>query len=374
MTLPRSAAAGQDVGCLVSSDPPPDRRRARAPVSRPDQARSSAAGGHVRRGGAGRPSARRWCSASRPPPPGGRRRAAGRVQRRPGVRARAGDRRADRTWPAAPPTTGSATTSSARCAGWAWTPRCRTPVGAGGRPAVSGGAGGTRSARVRNVVALLPGTAPTGRVFLVAHYDSVQVGPGGNDDGAGTATILETARALTAGPRPRNDVVFVLTDAEEACLCGAAAFAAAAPAGAPTAAWCSTSRPAAAPARSSCSRRRRRNADAGRRLRPGRAAPGRHLVRGRGLPAAAQRHRLHRRSWTRASPGSTPPTSTARAVYHTPLDTPAAMDRASLQHHGDNALALAREFGRHRPGDAGRRRRRHLLPGARRRWSATRAG
>ena len=37
------------------------------------------------------------------------------------------------------------------------------------------------------------------------------------------------------------------------------------------------------------------------------------------------------------------------AIYHTPLDTPAAMDRGSLQQHGDNALGLAREFGRHRP-------------------------
>ena len=39
-----------------------------------------------------------------------------------------------------------------------------------------------------------------------------------------SSAILETARALTAGPRLRNDVVLVLTDAEEACLCGAKAF------------------------------------------------------------------------------------------------------------------------------------------------------
>ncbi|MEK8109221.1 M28 family peptidase [Micromonospora sp. M12] len=94
---------------------------------------------------------------------------------------------------------------------------------------LSGAAGGATLARVRNVVARLPGTASTGRVFLVAHYDSVQTGPGGNDDAAGTSTILEVARALTTGPRPRNDIVFVLTDAEEACLCGAAAFAASHP-------------------------------------------------------------------------------------------------------------------------------------------------
>lgn len=38
------------------------------------------------------------------------------------------------------------------------------------------------------------------------------------------SAVLEAARALTEGPRLRNDVVFVLTDAEEACLCGAEAF------------------------------------------------------------------------------------------------------------------------------------------------------
>src|SRR5258705_631942 len=84
--------------------------------------------------------------------------------------------------------------------------------------------GGFQMARVRNVVALLPGTDSTGRVILVAHYDSVQVSYGANDDGAGVSSLLETARALAAGPRSRNDIVFVFTEAEEACLCGAEAF------------------------------------------------------------------------------------------------------------------------------------------------------
>lgn len=91
---------------------------------------------------------------------------------------------------------------------------------------IGGGGGAVSMAHVRNVVAVLPGAAPTGRVILVAHYDSVQNGPGANDDGAGVSSILEVARALTAtGFTPRNDIVFVLTDAEEACLCGAEAFA-----------------------------------------------------------------------------------------------------------------------------------------------------
>ena len=80
-------------------------------------------------------------------------------------------------------------------------------------------------ARVRNVVAVLPGTEPTGRLFLMAHHDSVETGPGAADDAAGVAALLEAVRALTAGEPLRNDVVVVLTDAEEACLCGAAAFA-----------------------------------------------------------------------------------------------------------------------------------------------------
>jgi len=82
----------------------------------------------------------------------------------------------------------------------------------------------TEMASVRNVVGVLPGTDPTGRVFLVAHHDSVETGPGASDDGAGVSSLLETVRALTQGPRLRNDVVVVFTDAEEACLCGAEAF------------------------------------------------------------------------------------------------------------------------------------------------------
>src|SRR4051812_48917282 len=43
---------------------------------------------------------------------------------------------------------------------------------------LSAGRAGIGVGRVRNVVTLIPGSAPTGRIFLVAHYDSVQAGPG----------------------------------------------------------------------------------------------------------------------------------------------------------------------------------------------------
>ncbi|MBM7082331.1 M28 family peptidase [Micromonospora humidisoli] len=209
---------------------------------------------------------------------------------------------------------------------------------------LSGAAGGATFARVRNVVARLPGTASTGRVFLVAHYDSVQTGPGGNDDAAGTSTVLEVARALAAGPRPRNDVVFVLTDAEEACLCGAAAFAASHPLAADGGVVLNLE------ARGSTGpvimfETSRNNAELVAAF--GRGAP--HPV---GTSFAVEIYR--------ALPNDTDFTAfldndfvglnaayiDGGAIYHTPLDTPAAMDRGSLQMHGDNALGLAREFGR----------------------------
>jgi hypothetical protein len=82
----------------------------------------------------------------------------------------------------------------------------------------------TRLVQVRNVLAKLPGTASTGSVVLMAHYDSVSVAPGAADDGASVAMLLETARLLKAEPPLRNDVIFVITDAEETGLNGARVF------------------------------------------------------------------------------------------------------------------------------------------------------
>ncbi len=90
---------------------------------------------------------------------------------------------------------------------------------------------------VQNVVAVLPGgsrSAPA--VLVMAHYDTVPASPGAADDTVGVAAALETARALTSpdivtpyaspgvqGPRAR-DVIFLITDGEEAGLLGARAF------------------------------------------------------------------------------------------------------------------------------------------------------
>jgi hypothetical protein len=80
-------------------------------------------------------------------------------------------------------------------------------------------------APVANIIARAAGDNRPDALLLVAHYDSVPAGPGASDDGIGVATLVETARALR-GEHFRNPIVFLITDAEEAGLIGAEAFAA----------------------------------------------------------------------------------------------------------------------------------------------------
>ncbi len=77
---------------------------------------------------------------------------------------------------------------------------------------------------VENVLARLAGTSGGKAVLLVAHYDSVPNSFGASDDGSSVAALLETLRALKAGPPLKNDVIFLFTDAEESGLLGARAF------------------------------------------------------------------------------------------------------------------------------------------------------
>jgi acetylornithine deacetylase/succinyl-diaminopimelate desuccinylase-like protein len=88
---------------------------------------------------------------------------------------------------------------------------------------------GTRyreAGRVQNILARLTGTQRNGKaVLIMAHYDGVEAGPAASDDGAGSAALLETLRALRARKKPlTHDVIALFTDGEEAGLLGAAAF------------------------------------------------------------------------------------------------------------------------------------------------------
>ena len=77
---------------------------------------------------------------------------------------------------------------------------------------------------VENVLGRIPGTNNNGSFVMTAHYDSVYSGPGAADDGSGVITMLETARALMAGPRLQNDIVFAFTGDEERGMKGIRAF------------------------------------------------------------------------------------------------------------------------------------------------------
>lgn len=78
-------------------------------------------------------------------------------------------------------------------------------------------------AELANVLAIVPGKKERVRLALLAHYDSVPAGPGAGDDGQGTATLLEIARALRAAPADES-VALVFTDGEELGLLGARLF------------------------------------------------------------------------------------------------------------------------------------------------------
>jgi hypothetical protein len=85
------------------------------------------------------------------------------------------------------------------------------------------------AASVENIVARLQGSGNGKSVLLVAHYDSVPTSFGASDDGAGVATLLETARALKTLPQPKRDIIFLFTDGEEMGLLGSEGFVAESP-------------------------------------------------------------------------------------------------------------------------------------------------
>lgn len=70
-----------------------------------------------------------------------------------------------------------------------------------------------------NVLAVLRGDSSRRPILLATHYDSVSAGPGAGDAGSCVAALLETARAIDAqtadDPSVRCDIWFLFTDGEE---------------------------------------------------------------------------------------------------------------------------------------------------------------
>lgn len=195
-------------------------------------------------------------------------------------------------------------------------------------------------AAVSNVVAVREGTDPeAGAVLLMAHYDSVPCAPGASDDGGGTSAVVETARAIGAGPQLRRTVVIVLTDGEEAGLLGAEAFA----------------------RRHPLAKKIRGVVNVDSRGSTGPSAMFETSSGNSWIIGVLAKHTNHPVTSSlfyeiyRRMPNDTDFTSVKNmahgvnfaniagvAHYHTPLDSFDNADPGTLQHHGDQALAMVR--------------------------------
>jgi hypothetical protein len=80
----------------------------------------------------------------------------------------------------------------------------------------------------KNVIAETRGGDPDKVIVVGAHLDSVGVGPGINDNGSGSAGILEIAEQLRQ-VHPRNKIRFIWFGAEESGLLGSEAYVASLP-------------------------------------------------------------------------------------------------------------------------------------------------
>jgi hypothetical protein len=177
-------------------------------------------------------------------------------------------------------------------------------------------------------------------VLLCAHYDSVAAGPGAGDDGAGVGALLEIARALTTDPKWTRPIIFLFDDAEELGLIGAHAFV--------------REHPWASDVAFVINLEARGTSGPSMMFETSEENLGLMQVYARAVKrpvAVSVAYEIYKRL-----PNDTDLTVFKAAGmrgfnfafigglrhYHTPLDDLAHLSPESVQHHGDNALALAR--------------------------------
>ena len=201
----------------------------------------------------------------------------------------------------------------------------------------------TRCAHVVNVAGRLRGRGRGDAILLSAHYDSAAHSPGAADNGAGVAALLETARALRTSPPIQNDVIFSFPDAEEEGLLGSRLFTRAHP-------WRDDVRVALNfEARGTAGPSMMYETSVGNaRLVDVIAASSRRPIAS-ALTYTASRFLPNDTDATVYKAAGWPTLSFALAArthpYHHPTDTVANLDPRSLQHHGEQALAVVRHLG-----------------------------
>ncbi|MGE5563894.1 MAG: M20/M25/M40 family metallo-hydrolase [Bacillota bacterium] len=204
--------------------------------------------------------------------------------------------------------------------------------------------------RVRNVIATL-GPANGKALLLSAHYDSVPVGPGASDDGVGVATLLEVASILKDRPLKRP-VILLFNEGEELGLVGARAFLAdplssrvdsllnfeARGVTGPVTMF-ETSQPNGPPIAAFATAVRRPFASS------------MMTDVARLIPNDTDVTTYKERGWLTLNFAMTG----NETRYHSPGDDLAGLDARSLQHMGDQALAVSSELASGRPRAGGRR-------------------
>jgi hypothetical protein len=204
-------------------------------------------------------------------------------------------------------------------------------------------------ARVRNVVATIG--PPQGKhLILASHYDSTLVGPGAADDGIGMAVMLETAAQLR-GARLAQPVTFLFTDGEEAGLLGARAFLERNPLAGRTGTLLNfEARGVTGPAIMF-----ETNTPDGRAMALYKASVARPAANSltvdfaKLIPNSTDVEVFKERKGVAILNFAVIGNETR---YHTAGDNPAALDRRSVQHMGDQALALARHISSGQPASA----------------------
>lgn len=200
------------------------------------------------------------------------------------------------------------------------------------------------SGGVENIITRLKGTRGAPDAFMLAvHYDSVPAGPGAGDDGAGVAALLETMRALQTGAVLKNDIIFLFTDGEEEGVLGSSAFV--------------DEHPWAKDVRVAANFEGRGNAGDSQLFETSDGNSRLVQLLSEAVPHAAGSSFTY--EIYKHMPNDTDMTVFKKSgsaglnfafighweAYHTPLDTPQALDRGSLQRHGEYALGLARKLG-----------------------------
>ncbi len=196
--------------------------------------------------------------------------------------------------------------------------------------------------QVENLIAVSASNSSNDAIMLTTHYASVPAAPGAGDAGAGVAALIEVARILKDEPAGLNDVGFLITDGEEGGLRGASAFANEHPLmGRVKLVVNLEARGASGPSTMF-------------ETHPGNLALIQHFAKTNPYPVANSLsyeiykllpndtdYSIYRNMGVAglnfAFTGDV-------ALYHSARDDIAHLDKASLQHHGENALAAVRAF------------------------------